>query len=137
MTSHERKIRVLMTKPNMDGHWRGAYVVTQALRDAGMEIIYVGYSNTKATVELAIQEDVDVIGLSLHSCDNVAIVSDVMRLMKEKGIEDRLVVVGGVFTSKEEIMKIKELGAAEVFPPGSPLDDIVDFIQSNPLISQS
>ena len=82
----ERGIRVLMGRPNMDGHWRGLYVVSRALREGGMEVIYTGYSSPKAIVESAIQEDVDVIGISLHSCDNVLVMSEIMRLLKEKSL---------------------------------------------------
>ena len=125
----ERGIRVLMGRPNMDGHWRGLYVVSRALREAGMEVIYTGYSSPEAIVESAIQEDVDVIGVSLHSCDNVLVMSEIMRLLKEKEL-DSLVVVGGTFVDpKKEIPRLKEIGIGGVFPSGSPLDSIVEYIK--------
>ena len=127
-----RAIRVIMGRPNLDGHWRGMYVVSRALRDAGMEVIYTGYSTPKGVVESAIQEDVDVIGLSLHSCNNVMIVSEVMSLLQKAEIDDVLVIVGGTIVDpKTEIPKLKELGVGEVFPPGSPLDEIVDYVKNN------
>lgn len=130
METTEKVIRVIMAKPNMDGHWRGIYAVSMALRDAKMEVIYTGFSSPEGIAQAAIQEDADVIGLSLHSCDNVVIVSEVMQILREKGIDNMLVVVGGAIV-REDIPKLKELGVGEVFPPGSPLQSIVDYIRKN------
>ncbi len=127
----ERKIRVLLAKPGLDGHDRGAKVVAHALREAGMEVIYTGLHQTvPSIVNQAIQEDVDVIGLSIMSGAHIPICRKLMELVKEKGIEDKLIVVGGVIPSKD-IPVLKEMGVDGVFPGGSYFTDIVKFIQEN------
>ncbi len=127
----ERKIRVLLAKPGLDGHDRGAKVVAHALREAGMEVIYTGLHQTvPSIVNQAIQEDVDVIGLSIMSGAHIPICRKLMSLVKEKGIEDKLIVVGGVIPSKD-IPVLKEMGVDGVFPGGSYFKDIVKFIQEN------
>jgi len=127
----EKKIRVLVAKPGLDGHDRGAKVVARALRDAGMEVIYAGLHQTaEMIVETAIQEDVDVIALSLLSGAHMTLFVDVTKLLKDKNMEDVLVVGGGVIP-KEDIPALKKAGIAGVFGPGTPTDDIVDFIKKN------
>ena len=127
----EKKIRVLVAKPGLDGHDRGAKVVARALRDAGMEVIYTGLHQTaEMIVKTAIQEDVDVIGLSLLSGAHMTLFIDVANLVKEKKMEDVLIVGGGI-VPQEDIPKLKKAGITEVFGPGTPVEDIVIFIQKN------
>ncbi len=127
----EKKIRVLVAKPGLDGHDRGAKVVARALRDAGMEVIYAGlHQTTEMIVETAIQEDVDVIALSLLSGAHMTLFVDVTKLLKNRNMEDVLVVGGGVIP-KEDIPALKKAGIAGVFGPGTPTDDIVDFVKKN------
>jgi len=122
-----RRIRVLMVKPGIDGHWRGAMVVSMALRDAGMEVIYGGNQPPEALVNAAIQEDVDVIGLSLYAAGHLQLVAAVMEGLKVQQAADILVVVGGTIP-QADIPRLKALGVAEVFLPGTPLDEIVRYI---------
>jgi len=127
----ERKIRVLLAKPGLDGHDRGAKVVAHALREAGMEVIYTGLHQTvPSIINQAIQEDVDVIGLSIMSGAHIPICRKLMELVKEKGIEDKLIVVGGVIPSRD-MPVLKEMGVDGIFPGGSYFTDIVKFIQEN------
>jgi methylmalonyl-CoA mutase C-terminal domain/subunit len=127
----ERKIRVLVAKPGLDGHDRGAKVIARALRDAGMEVIYTGLRQTpEQIVYAALQEDVEVIGLSILSGAHLTICPRVMQLLKEKELDDVLVVVGGIIPD-EDIPRLKEAGIAEVFLPGTPMDEIISFIQQN------
>ena len=127
----ERKIRVLVAKPGLDGHDRGAKIVARALRDAGMEVIYTGlHQTTEMIVETAIQEDVDVIALSLLSGAHMTLFVDVTKLLKDRNMVDVLVVGGGVIP-KEDIPALKKAGIAGVFGPGTPTDDIADFIRKN------
>ena len=125
------KIRVLVAKPGLDGHDRGAKVVARALRDAGMEVIYTGLHQTaEMIVEAAIQEDVDVIGLSLLSGAHMTLFVDVTNKLKEKGMEDVLVLGGGIIP-EEDIPKLKKQGINGIFGPGTPCEDIVKFIENN------
>lgn len=127
----ERKIRVLIAKPGLDGHDRGAKIVARALRDAGMEVIYTGLHQTPAMiVEAAIQEDVDVVGLSLLSGAHMTLFVDVVDLLKEKGLDDVLVLGGGIIP-EEDVPKLKKAGICDVFGPGTPVEKIVAFIQKN------
>jgi methylmalonyl-CoA mutase C-terminal domain/subunit len=127
----ERKIRVLVAKPGLDGHDRGAKIVARALRDAGMEVIYTGlHQTTEMIVETASQEDVDVIALSLLSGAHMTLFVDVTKLLKDRNMVDVLVVGGGVIP-KEDIPALKKAGIAGVFGPGTPTDDIADFIRKN------
>ncbi len=129
--SNERKIRVLVAKPGLDGHDRGAKVIARALRDAGMEVIYTGLRQTpEMIVSSALQEDVDVIGLSILSGAHNAIVPRVMDLMKQNKMEDVLVLVGGI-SPDQDIAGLKTAGVAGIFQPGTPMDDIVKFIREN------
>ncbi|MBI5166552.1 MAG: cobalamin B12-binding domain-containing protein [candidate division NC10 bacterium] len=125
----ERKIRVLIAKPGLDGHDRGAKVVARALRDAGMEVIYTGLRQTpEMIVNSAIQEDVDAIGLSCLSGAHMYLFPRVMELLKEKGVEDILVMGGGIIPN-EDIPKLKEAGIAAIFTPGASTEEIVEFIR--------
>jgi len=121
------KLRVLVAKPGLDGHDRGAKVVARALRDAGVEVIYTGLHQTpEQIVEAAIQEDVDAIGLSCLSGAHMTLFRTVMDILKEKGIDDIVVTCGGIIPD-EDVTRLKEMGIAAVFGPGTPLQDIVDF----------
>src|SRR3954451_3982247 len=125
----EQRIRVLVAKPGLDGHDRGAKVIARALRDAGMEVIYTGLRQTpEMIVNAALQEDVQVIGLSILSGAHNAIVPRVMDLLREKDMLDVKVVVGGIVPD-EDAAELKRLGVAEVFQPGASLDGIVNFIR--------
>ena len=128
----ERKIRVLVAKPGLDGHDRGAKVIARALRDAGMEVIYTGLQQTpQMIVEAALQEDVDVIGLSILSGAHMTLLPKVMQLLREQGMTDVLVVAGGIISDEDaEILK-REHGIAEGFGPGSSTQAIIDFIRSH------
>ena len=120
-----------MSKPGIDGHWRGGIVVSRAIRDAGMELIFGGFQNIQQIVEAAIQEDVDVIGLSIHSGAHFAYTQQVIDLLKEKGVLDNIMIlVGGVIPAKD-FDKLREIGVANVYGPGSMTSDIVDFIKAN------
>jgi len=124
-----KKVRVLIAKPGLDGHDRGAKVVARALRDAGMEVIYTGLRQTpEQIVATAIQEDVDVIGLSILSGAHMSICKKLLNLMKEQGIQDIPVFVGGIIPS-DDAKKLKTMGIREVFGPGSPLKLIVEKIK--------
>ena len=125
----DSKIRVLVAKPGLDGHDRGAKVIARALRDAGMEVIYTGLRQTpEMIVSAALQEDVQVIGLSILSGAHNAIVPRVMELLKEKNMDDVMVVVGGIVPD-EDAEQLKRLGVAAVFQPGASLEEIVEFIR--------
>jgi methylmalonyl-CoA mutase C-terminal domain/subunit len=125
----DKRIRVLVAKPGLDGHDRGAKVIARALRDAGMEVIYTGLRQTpEMVVNAALQEDVDVIGLSILSGAHKAIVPRVLALMGEKGLEDVPLIVGGIIP-EDDAEELKHLGVAAVFPPGAPLEDIAAFIR--------
>lgn len=127
----EQKIRVLVAKPGLDGHDRGAKVIARALRDAGMEVIYTGLRQTpEMVVNAALQEDVDVIGLSILSGAHNAIIPRVMDLAKQNKMDDVLVLVGGIIPD-QDIPPLKQQGVAAVFQPGTPMDDIVKFIKEN------
>ncbi len=130
------RIRVLVAKPGLDGHDRGAKVIARALRDAGMEVIYTGLRQTpEMIVNAALQEDVQVIGISILSGAHNAIVPEVLRLLRQKGIEDVHVIVGGTIPA-EDAQKLKQGGVAGVFQPGAALDEIVTFIRNSVQQSQ-
>jgi methylmalonyl-CoA mutase C-terminal domain/subunit len=127
----EKKIRVLVAKPGLDGHDRGAKVIARALRDAGMEVIYTGLRQTpEMVVNAALQEDVDVIGLSILSGAHNAIIPRVMDLLRENKMDDVLVIVGGIIPD-QDIPGLKQAGVAGIFLPGTPMDEIVVFIRDN------
>ena len=125
------KIRVVIAKPGLDGHDRGAKVIARAMRDAGMEVIYTGLRQTpEQIVAAALQEDADVIGLSILSGAHNHICQRVMELLREQGLDDVLVVVGGIIPDVD-IPRLKEIGVKGVFLPGTPMQDIVEFIRAN------
>ena len=125
----KKKIRVLVAKPGLDGHDRGAKVVSRALRDAGMEVIYTGLRQTpQQIVETAIQEDVNVIGLSILSGAHTHLFPEIMKLLKENKAEDIIVIAGGVIP-EDDIPELKKIGIAEIFTPGTDTHDIIDFIR--------
>ena len=128
MSGSERHIRILTAKVGLDGHDRGVKVIARALRDAGFEVIYAGLHQTpEMVVEAAIQEDVDGIGISLHSGAHMTLVPKVLKLLKERGADD-VVVFGGGIIPEEDITELKKLGVAEIFTPGTSLQTIVDFV---------
>jgi len=127
----DRKIRVLVAKPGLDGHDRGAKVIARALRDAGMEVVYTGLRQTpEQIVQAAIQEDADVIALSILSGAHNHLFPRVMELLAEKGVDDVLVIGGGVIP-EDDIPSLKKAGIAEVFGPGTPTKATIDFIRAN------
>ena len=127
----EEKIRVLVAKPGLDGHDRGAKVIARALRDAGMEVIYTGLRQTpEMVVNAALQEDVNVIGLSILSGAHNAIVPRVIDLMKQNKMDDVLVIVGGIIPD-QDVANLKKTGVAAIFQPGTAMDDIVEFIRTH------
>ncbi len=127
----KRTIRVLIAKPGLDGHDKGAKIVAKGLKDAGMEVIYTGIrQTTDAILKTAIQESVDVIGLSILSGTHLPICEELMEKMRKENLRDVLVLVGGIIP-KKDVIRLKEMGVAEVFKPSSTLDEITRFIQSS------
>jgi methylmalonyl-CoA mutase C-terminal domain/subunit len=125
----EKKIRVVVAKPGLDGHDRGAKIIARALRDAGMEVIYTGLHQTpEQIVETVIQEDADAVGLSILSGAHMTLVPRIMELLSEQGIDDVVVTVGGTIP-EDDIAELKGLGVAEVFTPGAPAQQAIDFIR--------
>ena len=125
----DRKIRVLVAKPGLDGHDRGAKVVARALRDAGMEVIYTGIRQTPEMIaEAALQEDVDVVGLSILSGAHMALCPRVIELLRAEGLDDVVVLVGGIIPD-DDVTPLRELGVKGVFGPGTSTQDIIDFIR--------
>ena len=126
-----RKIRVVIAKPGLDGHDRGAKIIARALRDAGMEVIYTGLHQTpEQIVETAIQEDADAVGISILSGAHMTLVPKILAGLRDNGVEDVLVVVGGTIP-KDDVTTLKEQGVAEVFTPGAPVSQIVDFLKEH------
>lgn len=126
-----KKIRVLVAKPGLDGHDRGAKVVARALRDAGMEVIYTGLRQTpEQVVETAVQEDVDCVGLSILSGAHMTLVPRILELLKENKAEDILITVGGIIPDEDAAL-LKQMGVAEIFGPGTTTQEIVQFIESH------
>jgi methylmalonyl-CoA mutase, C-terminal domain len=125
-----RRIRVVVAKPGLDGHDRGAKIIARTLRDAGMEVIYTGLHQTpEQIVETAIQEDADAVGISILSGAHMTLVPRILELLKQQGAEDVLVVVGGTIPA-DDIDELKRQGVAEVYTPGAPTAAIVEFLQS-------
>ncbi|AEC51706.1 methylmalony-CoA mutase [Pyrococcus sp. NA2] len=128
------KVRVLIAKPGLDGHDRGAKVVARALRDAGYEVIYTGIRQTpEQIVETVIEEDVDVLGISILSGAHMVLIPKILKLLEERGIkvnEDILVIAGGIIPP-DDAEELKKMGVAEVFGPGTPLKEIIEFIDKN------
>jgi methylmalonyl-CoA mutase C-terminal domain/subunit len=128
---NERKIRVLVAKPGLDGHDRGAKVIARALRDAGMEVIYTGLRQTPEMIaSAALQEDVDAVGISILSGAHNTLCPRIVDLLRQNGMDDTLVVVGGI-VPQEDIAVLKQKGVSEVFLPGTSTEDIVKFINQN------
>ena len=128
-TSTDKKIRVVVAKPGLDGHDRGAKIIARALRDAGMEVIYTGLHQTpEQSVETVIQEDADAVGLSILSGAHMTLVPRILELLSQQGVDDVLVTVGGTIPA-DDVPQLKEVGVADVFGPGASTQDIVDFIR--------
>ncbi len=126
----DRRIRVVVAKPGLDGHDRGAKIIARALRDAGMEVIYTGLHQTpEQIVETALQEDADAVGISILSGAHMTLVPKIAELLKEQGAGDVCLVVGGTIPA-DDIPELKRLGVAEIFTPGSTVQEIIDFIQA-------
>jgi len=126
----DRPIRVVVAKPGLDGHDRGAKIIARTLRDAGMEVIYTGLHQTpEQIVETVIQEDADAVGLSILSGAHMTLVPRIMELLREQGADDVLVVLGGTIPA-DDIPVLKEQGVAEVYTPGAPTAEIVDFLET-------
>ena len=128
-TATKRKIRVVVAKPGLDGHDRGAKIIARALRDAGMEVIYTGLHQTpEQIVETVIQEDADAVGLSILSGAHMTLVPRIVELLKEQGIDDVLLTVGGTIPG-DDAAELEKLGVSAVFTPGAPTSEIVDFLR--------
>jgi len=131
MQKTERKIRVLIAKPGLDSHDRGAKVVARALRDAGMEVIYTGLRQTPEQIaETALQEDVDVVGLSILSGAHKALFPRIMDLLRQKGLTDVMVFAGGIIP-EEDVAEMKKLGIRQIFGPGTTTDAIIQYVLEN------
>ena len=131
-----RKIRVVVAKPGLDGHDRGAKIIARALRDAGMEVIYTGLHQTpEQIVETVLQEDADAVGLSILSGAHMTLVPKIAQLLKGEGADDVVLVVGGTIP-QDDVAELKQLGVAEIFTPGSSVQEIIDFIEKS-VASQS
>ena len=129
MAASTRKIRVVVAKPGLDGHDRGAKIIARALRDAGMEVIYTGLHQTpEQIVETVLQEDADAVGLSILSGAHMTLVPRIIELLREQDAGDVVVTVGGTIPN-QDIPELKELGVAEVFTPGAPTSKIIEFIE--------
>jgi methylmalonyl-CoA mutase C-terminal domain/subunit len=125
------RIRVLVAKPGLDGHDRGAKIIARAFRDAGFEVIYTGLRQTpEQVVRAALQEDVDVVGLSVLSGAHMTLCPRIMELMKKEKLDDVLVLVGGIIPDKD-VTKLKELGVSEIFQPGASTEDIISYVKGN------
>jgi methylmalonyl-CoA mutase C-terminal domain/subunit len=131
VSTKERKIRVLVAKPGLDSHDRGAKIVARALRDAGMEVIYTGLRQTPEQIaETALQEDVDVVGLSILSGAHPTLFPKIMQLLKKKGMTDVVVFAGGIIP-QEDVPALKKIGIKEVFGPGTPTSVLVEYLKKN------
>jgi methylmalonyl-CoA mutase C-terminal domain/subunit len=130
------KIRVVIAKPGLDGHDRGAKIIARALRDAGMEVIYTGLHQTpEQIVETAIQEDADAVGISILSGAHMTLVPKILEGLKENGAEDVVIVVGGTIPREDYSDELKRQGVAEVFTPGAPMSEIVEFLREKVPVS--
>ena len=130
MTEKKRRIRILMVKPGMDGHWRGAIVMSMALRDAGMEVIYGGNQTPENIANIAIQEGVDVIGLSIYSAGHMKLIQEVKEKMDKREAKDILLIVGGIIP-RIDIPGLKEAGVDEIFLPGAPVERVVEYLKNH------
>ncbi|HEV8723015.1 MAG TPA: cobalamin B12-binding domain-containing protein [Candidatus Binatia bacterium] len=131
-TAGNHRLRIIVAKVGLDGHDRGVHIVARALRDAGVEVIYLGIHNTpEEIVCAAIQEDVDAIGLSVHSAAHLALFKEIMKLLKKNRATD-MIVFGGGIVPNEDIASLKKMGVKEIFTPGASLEEIVRFVKSIP-----
>jgi methylmalonyl-CoA mutase C-terminal domain/subunit len=126
-----KKIKVLMSKPGVDGHWRGIVTVSIGMRDAGMEVVFGGFQSVDQIVKTAIEEDVDIIGMSIHSGAHIAYTKNLVSLLEEKGLGDKFMILVGGAIPKIDFDDLREMGAANVYGPGSLIRDIVAFIHEN------
>jgi len=127
----EKRLRILVAKPGLDGHDRGAKIIARALRDGGFEVIYTGLHQTAEMIaEAAVQEDADAVGLSILSGAHMTLFPEVMRLLKEKGVSD-VVIFGGGIIPDDDVSKLKSLGVAQIFTPGASTEDIVKWVREN------
>jgi methylmalonyl-CoA mutase C-terminal domain/subunit len=126
----KKGIRVVIARLGMDAHWRGSIVVARALRDAGMEVIYLGNQMPENIVEAAIQEDADIIGLSTLSGNHMILAPEVVKILRKKNMNDTMVILGGTIPP-DDILKLKEEGVTEVFGPGAPLEEIIRFVSKS------
>src|SRR4030042_2064650 len=126
----EKKIKILMAKPGMEGHWRGVRAVSKALRDAGMEIVYGGNMQPAEIAQTTVQEDVDVVGLSILSANYMRLTSATIDELKKVGRGDVMVLLGGIIYN-DDFEALKKMGLTEIFLPGTPLEDIAKFVQEN------
>jgi len=133
--AEERKVKVLMAKPGVDGHWRGMYVVTLALRDAGMEVIYGGNMPPEQIATTAVQEDVDVVGLSIMTGSPIILSSETIKELKKVGRGNVLVIVGGILAD-HDIPVLQEAGVGGIFRTGTPMPDIVEFVRKHTSATQ-
>ena len=124
----EKKVKILMAKPGLEGHWRGMIAVSSALRDAGFEIVYGGNMRPPEIATTALQEDVDIVGLSILSSNYMRLVSETISELKERGKGDVIILLGGIIY-EEDFPALREMGVAGIFIPGTPLADIVDFVR--------
>jgi methylmalonyl-CoA mutase C-terminal domain/subunit len=130
-TTMPKRIRVLIARLGMDAHWRGSIMVARALRDAGMEVIYLGNQLPEEIVEAAIQEDADVVGISTLSGNHMVLAPEVVKQLNAKGAKEKVVVLGGTIPP-DDIPKLKDAGIGEVFGPGTPIQEIINFITAAP-----
>lgn len=128
--AQEERIRVLMAKPGVDGHWRGIITVSKALRDAGLEVIYLGNQTPEQIAHVAAQEDVNVVGLSVLAAGHMRLITETAEVLRQRGLGNVLLVVGGIIP-KVDIPILKQQGIDEVFIPGTPLETIVNYIREN------
>lgn len=126
----KKNIRIVIARLGMDAHWRGSIVVARALRDAGMEVIYLGNQMPETIVKTAIDEDADIVGLSTLSGNHMVLAPEVVRVLREKGEDEAKVILGGAIPP-DDIPRLKEAGIAEVFGPGTPLKKIIDFVSGS------
>lgn len=122
--------KILVAKPGLDGHWRGAMIVSMALRDAGMEVIYMGNQAPEAIVKSASQEDVDVIGLSILAAGHMELIRETLELLNERNMKDVKLIVGGTIP-QEDIPELKRMGVHAVFPPGSKVEKIIEYVRQS------
>ncbi|WXG42078.1 MAG: cobalamin-dependent protein [Candidatus Freyarchaeum deiterrae] len=126
-----KKIKFLMSKPGVDGHWRGAVTVSLGLRDAGMEVVFGGFQTIDQIVKTAIEEDVDIIGMSIHSGAHLAYTQTLVELLQEKGVKNKFMILVGGAIPEVDFPELKKIGAANVYGPGTLIKDIVSFIHEH------